>query len=104
MRRNRTAYSLLVYALLIDALVVFAMQSVRWRGAWIFVALYWAILAAKNAVDWGNHNERKTRADNERTGRRVAPGGRVRQNPRLYDDARGCGGVGNADEHGGEHD
>lgn len=42
----------LILALMLIALGVFIMQLLRWRGAWVFVALYWLVLTVKNYVDW----------------------------------------------------
>ena len=42
----------LILALMLIAAAVFVMQVARWRGAWVFVALYWAVLTVKNYVDW----------------------------------------------------
>ncbi len=47
---------ILILALLIDAAAVSVMQFVRWRGAWLFVTLYWVILTVKNYVDWRKSN------------------------------------------------
>ena len=43
---------LLIIGLFVDALAVFVMQVCRWRGAWVFIALYWFILTIKNYLDW----------------------------------------------------
>lgn len=43
---------LLILALFVIAAAVFAMQVCRWKGAWIFVSLYWGTLTAKNYLDW----------------------------------------------------
>lgn len=48
----KKAIKILILLLLIDALAVLVMQLIRWRWAWLFVALYWAILTAKNYLDW----------------------------------------------------
>lgn len=45
---------LLILALMLIALAVFVMQAARWRGAWIFVSLYWCVLTVKNYIDWRN--------------------------------------------------
>ena len=42
----------LILALMLIAAAVFIMQLLRWRGAWVFVALYWAVLTVKNYCDW----------------------------------------------------
>lgn len=43
---------LLILSLLLIALAVFVMQVFRWKGAWIFVSLYWLTLTVKNYFDW----------------------------------------------------
>lgn len=56
---------ILILLLLIDAGAVFVMQCLRWGGAFVFVALYWAILTAKNYLDWRHSNAK----DNNRRDR-----------------------------------
>ena len=53
MNRKKLTKSLIL-ALLIIAAAVFVMQVCRWKGAWIFVSLYWLTLTIKNYVDWRN--------------------------------------------------
>ena len=48
---------LLIIGLFVDALAVFGMQLHRWRGAWVFVALYWLILTIKNYLDLGGKKQ-----------------------------------------------
>lgn len=43
---------LLILSLLLIALAVFVMQVFRWKGAHIFIALYWGTLTIKNYLDW----------------------------------------------------
>ena len=43
---------MLIFLLLLDAAAVFVMQLCRWKGVWLFVALYWALLTIKNLRDW----------------------------------------------------
>ena len=42
----------LILALMLIAGAVFVMQVCRWRGAWVFVSLYWLTLTIKNYLDW----------------------------------------------------
>ncbi len=46
----------LILALMLIALAVCAMQVLRWKGAWVFVSLYWATLTVKNYIDWRRRN------------------------------------------------
>ena len=41
----------LILLLLLDAALVFVLQILR-INAWHFICLYWAILTAKNVLDW----------------------------------------------------
>lgn len=51
MKRGRKVKQMLILLLLIDAAAVFVMQVMK-VNPWPFVCLYWAILTAKNALDW----------------------------------------------------
>lgn len=42
----------LILLLMLIAATVFVMQVCRWRGAWVGVSCYWAVLTVKNFVDW----------------------------------------------------
>jgi hypothetical protein len=44
--------NILVTLLMADADVVLVLQLMRSPIAWVFVCVYWAILLAKNYVDW----------------------------------------------------
>ena len=46
----------LILALFLIAAAVFVMQLCRWKGAWIFVSLYWFTLTVKNYIDWKKHS------------------------------------------------
>ena len=46
----------LILLLMLIADTVFVMQVCRWRGAWAGVSLYWAVLTAKNYLDWKKAN------------------------------------------------
>lgn len=46
----------LILALMLIALAVFVMQLFRWKGAWIFISLYWGVLTVKNLLDWKGQN------------------------------------------------
>ena len=50
---------LLNLLLFVDAGIVLALQMVRTPFAWVFVALYWAILTAKNYISWKLERKRK---------------------------------------------
>ena len=49
----------LVLLLMIDAAVVFIGQVFRWRYVFFLIALYWAILTVKNAVEWWRRRREK---------------------------------------------
>ena len=53
-QRSSQVVKILILALMLIALAVFVMQMCRWRGAWIFVSLYWLTLTVKNHLDWRN--------------------------------------------------
>ena len=42
----------LIFALMVIALVVFILQVLRVKFAWVGVSLYWLVLTVKNYVDW----------------------------------------------------
>lgn len=42
----------LVFLLMLDAALVLAGQIRRWKCTWGLIVAYWAILTAKNAVDF----------------------------------------------------
>ena len=50
---------LLNLLLLLDAGFVLALQIARTPFAWVFVALYWAILTAKNYIGWKLERRKK---------------------------------------------
>ena len=43
---------LLIFMLMLDAALVLIGQLRRWKYVQVFVILYWAILTAKNALDF----------------------------------------------------
>ena len=51
MMPNRLISQLLIFALMADALVV-CIRLARKKTAWGLIVLYWAILTAKNLVDF----------------------------------------------------
>ena len=53
-QRSSQIAKILILALLLIAAAVFVMQVCRWKGAWIFVSLYWLTLTVKNFLDWRN--------------------------------------------------